>query len=366
MRRTLAGLRKQTHAVILAGGAGTRFWPASRKHYPKPLLRVVGGKSLLEATIQRAKRFASPDHIWLVCAADHAGVMRRAAKLPAGRVLVEPRGRTTAMAVGFAAQRIAAEFPDAILTILPADHHVPDPAAFAQAIGTTAEAAADAQVLVTLGVEPTRPETGYGYIQVGKPVKKPHTGLYLVHRFVEKPEAETARRYVARGGFLWNAGVFVWTARTILEEIEDCAPEIHRALLPVARKPRGSGAKAALEAAYRRAPSDPIDVAVLEKSARVWTLPVNFHWSDVGTWESLAEELGVGEGTSRIVDGDVLLQEAPNNLVWGSDKPVVLLGVEGLAVIDTKDALLVAKLDRSPDVKNVVATLGKRKQAKLT
>ena len=354
-------LRRHVHAVVLAGGSGQRFWPRSRKHHPKPLLRVLGGKTLLAATIARGRRFAAKDGVWLVCGDDHAAPMRREAReagVPSRRVVVEPRSRNTAMAAGVAALRVAAEDPDAILAILPADHVIPDARAFASAMGRAAEAAADAEVLVTLGVKPTRPETGYGYIRVGAKAAG-HPGLHRVSRFVEKPGAAQARRFVRGGKHLWNAGIFVWRARTLLEEIEEHAPDLHRALAPVRKNPRGRDAARALVAAYRRAPSLPVDVAVLERSRRVWTHPLDFHWSDVGTWDSLARELGVGEGASRVIAGDAILQDAGGNLVWGDDRLVVLLGVEGLAVIDTPDALLVTRLDRSPDLKGVVARVAR-------
>jgi mannose-1-phosphate guanylyltransferase len=270
------------------------------------------------------------------------------------------------MAVGWAATRIAAEDPEAVLAFLPADHLIPDPGRFSLALRRAARAAEEAEVLVTLGVQPTRPETGYGYIRVGPEAGSRFPGVHRVLRFVEKPSAGRAHRFLRDGGFLWNAGIFVWKARVILEEIEGCAPELWRALGPVRRRPSGRGAREALEAAYRRAPTLPIDVAVLERSRRVWTLPVDFRWSDVGTWVSLAQELGVGPTASRSVQGDVTFEEAPGNLVWAGSRPVVLLGVEGLAVIDADDALLVTGLARSADLRRVVARLRQRGRADLT
>ncbi|MEE9606587.1 MAG: sugar phosphate nucleotidyltransferase, partial [Myxococcota bacterium] len=225
-------VRGKLHAVILAGGAGERFWPASRRRHPKPFLKLFQGDSLLVETLARARRFASRDCVWAVCGREHARTVRAATGLPARRVLVEPLRRNTAMAVGFAAERIAAEDPDAVLAVLAADHRIPQAGAFAIAIRRAARAAREAGVLVTLGVKPARPDVAYGYIQVGAPVGT-HAGLRRVRRFVEKPDAAQARRYLRRGGYLWNAGVFVWRAAAILEEIERCAPKLHRALAPL-------------------------------------------------------------------------------------------------------------------------------------
>jgi mannose-1-phosphate guanylyltransferase/mannose-6-phosphate isomerase len=364
VRRAVAPPRRRIHAVILAGGAGERFWPASRAAVPKFFLSVDGGPSLLEATLDRARRFAG--EVWVVCGREHARNVMHITGIPRRRVIIEPKRRNTALAAGLAATRIAAEDPDAVLAVLPADHRIPDARAFTRAMRKAAAAADGADVLVTLGVAPTRPESGYGYIRVGRAAGSVFKGLHKVARFVEKPDAARARRFLRSGGHLWNAGIFVWGVRTFLEEVEAHAPEIHRALAPVRRSPRGRDASAAIEKAYRRAPSLPVDVAVLERSRRVWVLPVDFHWNDIGTWRSLSEELGVEPGATRSVGGDVIEHDASGNLVWSdAGRSIALVGVEGLAVIDTGDALLVSAIDRSADVKRVVEELKSRKRDDL-
>jgi mannose-1-phosphate guanylyltransferase len=238
--------------------------------------------------------------------------------------------------------------------VLPADHQIGDVRAFCAALRRAAGAAAEG-ALVTLGVRPTRPDTGYGYIRIGAAVGAPHSGLHRVLRFVEKPDVGRARRYLESGAYLWNAGIFVWSARAILEEIDAHAPEL-RAAMKILRSGTPRGPR--LDRAYRAAPSISIDHAVLERSRRVWCLPVSFPWSDVGTWQSLAESLGVNRERTAVVEGEAVLCEAAGNLVWGRPgRPVALLGVEGLAVVDAGDALLVARLDRSGDVRRVVSEL---------
>jgi mannose-1-phosphate guanylyltransferase len=353
------------HAVILAGGAGERFWPASRSARPKPFLRVVGGRTLLDATAARARRVATKDGLWVVFCGEHAKPIREATKLPSSRVLVEPARRNTAAAVALAALRIRAVDPDAVMLVLPADHHIPDVRGFAADIRRAARAAAEAQVLVTLGIAPTRPETGYGYIRVGASVGKEYPGMHRVQRFVEKPTPARARSYLRRGGHLWNAGIFVWSVRVILEEVERFMPELASALEPLGAKRRPTSAS--LTRAYRKAPSAPIDTGVMERSRRVWTLPVRWRWNDVGTWESLAQELGVAEGESRTVAGELIFDDRGGNLVWGLEgRPVALLGIEGVAVVDTGDALLVARLDRSNDVREVVGALKRAGRSDVT
>ena len=341
-------------AVILAGGSGTRFWPLSRKRHPKPLLRAGGRATLLGEAVARARRLAKPRDVWLVCGAEHAAAMRRAAGLAKDRVLVEPAPRNTAPAIALAAIQIAARDPDAVLAVLSADHRIPDAAAFAASVRRAAPAAA-AGALVTLGVEPSRAETGYGYIRLGREAGPEFPGLHRVARFVEKPDRARAERFLARGGFLWNAGIFVFSARAILAEIEHCAPALAEALVPLRRAAaRGRELSAA---SWAKLPAEPIDTAVLERSRRVWCLPVSWHWSDVGSWRSLAEELGVTAAASRTLEGLAHYVEAPGNLVRGHDRPIFLVGVEGLAVIDAGDALLVVDLERSATVRDVVARL---------
>jgi mannose-1-phosphate guanylyltransferase/mannose-6-phosphate isomerase len=343
---------------------GERFWPASREKRPKPFLRLVGSRTLLEATLARARRVAGAGRVWVVCAREHAAAVRALSGLPAARVLAEPARRNTALAAGVAALRIAAEDPEALQVVLPADHVIPDARAFASAVGRASRAAAAAPVLVTLGVRPSFPHTGYGYILLGAPVGRPHDGLHRVRRFVEKPPLARARRYLRRGGALWNSGIFVWRARILLEEIEGCAPGLHRGLASLAGVSRGEW-KGALEKVYRRARGAPIDVAVLERSRRVWSLPVDFAWSDVGSWASLADQLGVRRGVSRVIDGELLCDDGRGNLVWAQDRPVALVGVEGLVIVDAGDALLVGRLDRSGELRRVVAGLRRRGRSEL-
>lgn len=340
----------------MAGGAGERFWPRSRRAQPKPLLRVLGRATLLDAALARARRFAGARRVWLVCTAANAAALRAASGLPADRILVEPVGRDTGAAVCFAASRIARIDPDAILAVLAADHVIPDVDAFADALDRAAQAAERAGALVTLGIRPTAPDTGYGYIEVGPPAGRSHPGLRRVACFREKPPLAQAKRFVASGRHLWNAGIFVWRADAILGEIDRVAPDLAGAFAAWRARPSA----AALARAYRRVPRIPIDRAVLEKSDRVWTLPVRFRWNDVGNWASLAAELGVGRGRSQVMGGRAVLIDAHENLVWPQRRLVALLGVDRLAVIDADDAILVAPLARAADVRAVVAELRRR------
>ncbi len=356
------------HALILAGGSGERFWPASRRGRPKPFLELAGGTSLFDATLRRARRFATPQRVWVVCGPQHARLVRASVKLAPGHLLVEPRARNTAMAVCWGALCIAAKDPDAVIAVLPSDHLIPGTAAFASAIRKAAAAAKDAGVLVTLGVRPTRADTNYGYIQLGPAQSGRFRRLHAVRRFIEKPDAPRARRFLRSASYRWNSGVFVWSARALLEEVKTCAPSLHRATAPL-RRETGPRRSAALESAYRRAPSVSIDVAVMERSRRVWSLPTEFAWSDLGTWAALAEEVGVGNSRgrgaagraeNRVLRGEAVLEDARGNLVWSQSRLVALLGVDDLAVVETGDVILVTKLDRSSDVRRIVSAVKSR------
>ena len=343
------------HAVVMAGGAGERFWPRSRRARPKPLMRVAGQddparcrsrpRTALRGRGSRVDRLYPRER----------AAMRRASGLPASRILVEPRGRNTAMAVGWAAAHIEALEPGSVVAVLAADHVVPDSAAFAKALRRAAAAAARRRAgharrpadaaRDRLRLHPARPR-GRSRAPRRAPreavSRETGRGAGPAHAARGRPSVERRHLRMARRG---RAG-------------RDRATRAGTRAR--ARTAAQSRAKRAVVRAYALAPSLPIDVAVLERSDRVWTLPVRFHWNDVGTWASFALEVGVGPKTSRAVGGDAVFVDAEGNLVWPAGRTIALLGVEGLAVIDSGDALLVARLDRSGDVRRVVAALRER------
>jgi len=365
------------YPVILSGGTGSRLWPVSRSQMPKQLMPFLSEKSLLQETALRLwglDGIAPPlvisnsDHRFMSAAQLHELGIETTAHV------LEPVGRNTAAAAAVAAKIVGDLDANGILLLVPADHHIMDVEGFRKAVLAGADLARAGHI-VTFGITAKSPETGYGYIHLGKAAGSEFPGLRRVRRFVEKPGAVTARRYLRSPEYRWNAGIFVWKARSVLEEIAVCAPDLHRALAPLRRSAKR---RAQIEESYSRAPSLPIDVAVMERSKRVWSLPADFAWSDVGTWQSLAAELGVGtpssrrgrkgaeEGSSRVISGDVLQSGSDRNLVWGSERLIALVGVEDLAVIDTGDVILVAKLDRSADVRKLVARLHEGGRSDLT
>jgi mannose-1-phosphate guanylyltransferase/mannose-6-phosphate isomerase len=301
-----------------------------------------------------------------VGAEPHRKLLRDALKgRPPVKTLLEPEARNTAAAIAWAAAAIQGEGGAGLLAVLPADHHVPDPRSFARVIRQAARIAHRQDRLVIVGISPRRPDPAYGYLRVGKPGPD---GALPVRRFVEKPSAARAQSYVRSGSYLWNAGMVVATAPRILAELRTHAPEVWRALGSVledlargARVPRRR-----LAAAYRRVRPIAFDHAVLERTRRVVAVRGRFAWSDLGSWDALKEHLPMVEGDNHVQGGKPLLLEARNNVIWNtSGRAVALLGVDGLAVVDTEDALLICPLDRSQEVRRVVEELARQGRKEL-
>lgn len=348
--------------VILCGGSGTRLWPLSRKALPKQFVPLVEGKSLLQLTLERASALngrqlivASEEHRFLVQEnAANAGVD--------ASIVLEPFARNTAAAMAVAALNAA---PDALLLFLPADHHIPDVAAFAQSIRGGVDAA-QAGYLVTFGVLPTFPSTAYGYIQQGQALAG-MLGTHAVQRFVEKPDAARAQALLLAGGHFWNAGIFLCKASVLLAELKQHAPDILQSCERAVAQQAVDGDFRRLDVtAFSECRSDSIDYAVMEKSSKVAVLPFASAWSDVGSWNAVAD-LSVADADGNRVYGQGHTFEAKDTYIHAPHRPVVALGTRNLLIVDTADALLVADTGHAEQVKNVVAQLEAREvpQAQL-
>jgi mannose-1-phosphate guanylyltransferase/mannose-6-phosphate isomerase len=348
------------YAAILAGGIGSRFWPLSRETSPKQLLRVVDGESLLESTIKRLAPLIPSERVSIVTSEKQADIIR--CHLDAGSVkadgphfIVEPEGRNTAPAIGLAALRIFEEDPDAIMAVLPADHMIIDSKPFRASLEAAIEAAADGS-LVTFGIVPRSPETGYGYIksavgQGGQGRKVRGFTVSRVERFVEKPDLERAKKYIAEGDYYWNSGIFVWKASRILEELGLHLPATYRALMRVK-----DGAN--LRDAYKEMDAISIDHAVLEKASAVVVIEANFPWSDMGSWTSLADVLP-SDKDGNVIKGRVVDIGSANSIIMGSERVLATIGLTDMVIVDTPDATLVCPKGRAQDVKDIVAALKK-------
>ncbi len=348
-----------TYAVIMAGGSGTRFWPASRRLRPKQLLPLAPGdeRSLLRATVERIAPLVPAERVAVVTSAELGeATARELPEVPQENLLTEPLGRNTAPCVGWAASVIGRRDPDAVLMVLPADHHIADEARFLEVLRRGIEAAEDGAI-VTVGIEPTRPETGYGYLEKGAPVRE---GVHLARRFVEKPNRQRAEQFLASGQFLWNSGMFFFRASVILEAIAEHLPSLAEGLARLDEAAARGRETEELARTYPTLPSVSIDHGVMEKVDEVWVVPGSFGWSDLGSWTT-AWELAGHDEDGNAVTPETLLEDARGNYVSApKGKLVALVGVDDLVVVDTEDALLVVPRERAQDVRAIVARLRER------
>lgn len=354
-------------AVIMAGGSGTRFWPLSRATYPKQFLKIVGGMPLLRVTYERIRPLFSDERILVVVGAEHEAETRRILSHTGVRVLVEPFGRNTAPCVGLAARYASWLGIDDPLVILPADHYIADANAFLRAIQKAGTECVQGGI-GTLGIVPTRPETGYGYIEAAKE-ETLCDGAYRVIRFVEKPPPELAAVYFQSGRHYWNAGVFLATPQTLLQEFSRHMPDFSERLQTLDAVFHTSKFAEQLKSIYEVVENISFDYAIMEKtSERVFVVPVECGWSDVGSWLSVYEvrRKQDGDPAGNIVQGDVQTIRCQECFVLGeSPRFVAVLGLHRVLVVDTQDALLVANLDHSQEVRAVVEYLKQHGREKL-
>ena len=348
--------------VILSGGSGTRLWPLSREAFPKQFLSLVGEDSMLQATWARVAPLASSSPI-VVAGEDHRFMVAeqlREAGCHGATILLEPAARNTAPAIAVAALEAMADGNDPLLLVLPSDHVIVNAEGFRQAVQAAAGAAEDG-ALITFGIVPTGPETGYGYIlaEMGEGVRR-------VIEFVEKPDAETAKTYVASGDYFWNSGMFMFRASVFLGELAAHQPAMLSACREALAKARRDEDFVRLDkAAFASSPSDSIDYAVMEKTQAAAILPIDVGWNDVGSWSALWE-VAEQDGEGNAHHGDVLAQDCRNTLAWGDGRLLALLGLEDVVVVDTADAVLVAHKDKVQEVKGIVSALKKQGRSEPT
>ncbi len=352
-------------AAILAGGSGTRFWPLSRHRRPKQLLNVLGeagGRSMLRQSVERVLPLTGPERLLVVTGQVHGQAVRETLPdIPAANIVMEPTGRNTAPACGLAAwfaRRASGEgaWREAVMAVLPADHLIADEAAFRDDLRAAAQAARSVRRLITFGLKPHRPETGYGYLERGGRLGEfDGRTVFELASFREKPDLATARGYLAAGSYFWNAGIFVWGVEDILTEIGRHMPELSAGLERLAPALLTQGQAEAMSRIYPTLPRQSIDYGVMEPSSRKAMLPAGFAWSDLGSWETVHELADKdSQGNAVVGGGTVLPLDASGCLVDAPGKLVALLGVKNLVVVETADAILVMERGRAQDVGKIV------------
>ena len=348
----------KAYAVIMAGGSGTRFWPLSRTNRPKQFLALgPDDRSLLRATAERVWNLLSPERTFVVTSDQlRDQVAAVLPELQPHQILAEPVGRNTAPCIGWAATHLKRLDDDAIMAVLPADHYIGETDAYVDTLRRGLEAATHGDY-VTIGIRPSRAETGYGYIEVGAELDP---GVFRARRFVEKPNRARAEQFVASGNFLWNSGMFFFLASRILEAIDEHLPGLGEQLRRYDEAARAGQEASLVEATYARLPAVSIDHGIMEKVSTVTVVPASFEWSDLGSWTSAWELAPRDDHGNALPPGGIALNASANYVQAPDGKLVVLVGVDGLVVVDSGDALLVIPKDRAQDVREVVAALRKR------
>ncbi len=349
--------RYDLYVVIMAGGQGTRFWPRSRRKRPKQLLNIVGQTTMLEQTVARISSLVPPERTMVVAGEAYRDLIRAVLpQLPEGNFLFEPVGRNTAACVAWAGLWLQQRTPDAVMAVLPADHLIRNEAEFLRVLGVAARAATAANRLVTIGIQPTHPETGYGYIRVGE--DRSQIGgreVCRVAQFVEKPSRQKAEQFLAEGGYFWNSGMFVWRADSIWHEVGRYLPQLAQGLQTLGRA-TDADALAVLEEVYPRLPAVSIDVGVMERAQDVWVVPADIGWSDVGSWRALSDFLP-SDGQRNVAIGEQRSIDTTGCFVYSPNKLVAMIGLTDLVVIETDDVLLICPKTRDQDVRKLVELL---------
>lgn len=343
-------------ALIMAGGRGERFWPKSRKSLPKQFLSLTGdGKTMIQLTVERILPLVDMEDIFIATNEDYRGlVQKQLPALPPENILCEPIGRNTAPCIGLGAVHMSAKYKDALMLVLPSDHLIHYNDIFTATLRDACHVAEDGENLVTIGITPNYPETGYGYIKYQTGSKQGNA--FLVDSFVEKPDLETAKKYLEDGSYLWNSGMFVWKVSTILSRMEALMPETHEGLMRIGMAVGTPEEDRILKKEFPALPSISVDYGIMEKSDSIFTFPGSFGWDDVGSWLAL-ERIQQNDARHNTLQGNVLQIDCEHTIIQAGDKLIAAVGVKDLIIVDTDDATLVCGRESTADIKKLLEQL---------
>lgn len=336
----------------MAGGVGSRFWPMSIPEKPKQFIDVMGiGKTMIQLTVERFAGIIAPDHVWIVTSKKYKDlVMEQLPEVPEAQILMEPCMRNTAPCIEYVSRKIHTKYPDANLVFSPADHLVLNVSHFQEVIKESLEYTKNNNVIVTLGMMPSRPETGYGYIKSADTDLKGK--IQKVEAFKEKPNLETARKYLAEGGYYWNAGIFIWNVRTVVDTIAELVPDLAEVFDRIEPHFYRSNEQNVIDELFPTCPNISIDYAVMEKSQDVFVYPANFGWSDIGTWGSLYTHIPCDEKNNAVIGENIRMIDSKNCMVRSyGRKKVIVQGLDNYIVVDDNDCLLICKMQDEQSIK---------------
>lgn len=354
------------YVAIMAGGIGSRFWPMSRTDFPKQFLDILNtGRTLIQATYDRFVLFIPKEHVYIVTAEQYKDIVaEQLPELPLGNILCEPSRKNTAPCIAYIAYKLRQINPEANLICAPADHIILEREEFKKKCMEALDFTAHIKALLTLGIKPTHPNTGYGYIQHDQQAVSEN--IYKVKTFTEKPDKELAQTFISSGDFLWNAGIFVWQIKNIIAAFEKFLPEMHDVFDGEKANFNTADEQAAIERIYPQCVNISIDYGIMEKADNVYIIPSSFGWSDLGTWASAYDNLEKDNLDNAVAGSNVMIINAANNMVHADNKKLVLLqGLDGFIVVDTKDVLLVCKKDKEQEIKEFVAEVKRNKGEKF-
>lgn len=344
-------------AVIMAGGKGERFWPKSRIDMPKQFLSLTNDdKTMIQYTVERISSLVNIEDVFVVTNKNYKDLVSKQLKgIPEENILLEPIAKNTAPCIGLAAVHIKKKYEDAIMLVLPSDHLIKYNELFIDTLKDAIRVAKEGNNLVTIGIMPSYPETGYGYINFGSK-KEGNYLAYDVTKFVEKPNIDKAKEYLASGKYLWNSGMFVWKTSTILENFEKLLPDTYNSLMSIYNSIGQKHEQNILEQEFNQMSSESIDYGIMEHASNIYTFPGNFGWDDVGSWLAV-ERIHTTNENGNIVNGNVITIDAKNSIIQGQDKLIATVGIEDLIIVDTEDAMLICSKDKTQDVKKVLENL---------